>query len=110
MEKEPKSPILTFEEFSAKHPEKPKMFPPRYNNFRLFFEGEPVHIRKPYFIQLCEEHPALVSKIYNQFQKLQEMMDFNDSRREAIKHIEPDMYEAYKFMRSYGAENEDLFA
>lgn len=108
MEQDPNMPILTFEEFSEKHPENPRMFPPKYNNFRLFFEGDPTRIKKPYFQQLLKENPSLVFKIIHQFQELQRTMDFNDSRREMIKDIEPDMYEAYKLMRSYGAEDEDL--
>lgn len=108
MEKDPNMQVLTFEEFKAEHPERPRMFPPKYNNFRLFFEGDPNYIESPYFKQLCEENPALVLKIILQFQQLDHSMDFNDSKRDGVKFIEPDMYEAYKLMRSYGAEDEDL--
>lgn len=109
MEGEPTLQILSYEEFTERDHERPGIIAPRYNNFKLFFEDDPIRTKKPYFQQLLKEHHELVSKIIRQFQELEQMFDFNDSRREAIKDIEPDMYEAYKLMRSYGAEDEELF-
>ena len=82
---------------------------PRYNNFfAQFLEGEffmRIYRETPYFERLATEHPGLVVELSRKVQEA----SLQKEKMSALKLLEPEMYEAYKFMRSYGATDAELF-
>ena len=94
--------ILTEEEFIQ---EDTDIKYPKYNNFVIYFFDKgiavPIYQAADFFKRFKEEHSDLEQKLHNNISKGNSFSYW--------QQFEPDLYEAYKIMRSYGASDEDLF-
>ena len=92
--------ILSFEEFTSGRL-------PRYDNFFLHFARGvgPFYRNTTHYKQFEEENPALAHSLCEKIQQ----MDTSIGTATALKPFEPELYEAYKIMRSYGTSHEELF-
>ena len=98
-------PILSFEEFVASNP---RTGYPRYNNFFGYFDSQMAVFYKdePHYVRFEKENPELTEKIKQGVANRDRSVDSNV----ALQPIIPDLYEAYKIMRSYGVSDDMLFS
>lgn len=81
---------------------------PRYNNFPMCFITKglgPLVREQQYFQKFQKEHPDLERKLTEAITNRDPSMGIGTS----LKLLEPDLYKAYKIMKTYGISDEDLF-
>jgi len=103
--KMPQNKLLSPEEFVERDPNDPV---PRYNDLILYFitTGIGSKLREtPHFLGLQRERPDLEKRLTEGIMN----RDVSIPMEKALIPFEPDLYEAYKIMRRYGALDEDLY-
>jgi len=97
---------LTFEEFVERdNPSLPGH--PRYDNFPMYFmpKGMAPQLRNTQpFLRFQVEHHDLEARLTHSITNL----DRSKDKSEALKPYEPDLYQAYLILHSYGVSDEDL--
>jgi len=95
---------IDFEEFSGRT----EIRIPKYNNLISYFNVGGMnawYAEQEFFKRFKRENPKLEEKIRKGVVNSRSVCDSTDF----LKSIEPELYEAYKIMREYGASDADLF-